>query len=320
MSAPELRRLVAAAQAEQRIPSVAAAVVRDGEIVCSDAVGIAEPGRDATPDDQYRIGSISKTFCAAAVHAAPRRGRARARRPAHRVRARERARARRSAGCSRTPPGSSASRRATSGRRSSRRRATSSSPSSPTSRTCSSRAAASTTRTSPSRSSARSSAASPGSRTRSTSTSGSCARSGWGGRPGARPRRCARGYFVDPYDERLRPESDMEPGATQSVGGLWSTVGDLARWAAFLADPDPAVLKPETVDEMASVQVMVDPGWKVGLRARAPAHARRRPDLRGPRRRDAGLPRGARCSCAPRRRARPCSRTRARARSRRRSR
>ena len=50
----------------------------------------------------------------------------------------------------------------------------------------------------------------------------------------------------------------MEPGATQSVGGLWSTVGDLAV-AAFLADPDPAVLKPETVDEMASVQVMVDP-------------------------------------------------------------
>ncbi len=66
MSAPELRRLVAAAQAE-RIPSVAAAVVRNGEVVYSDAVGIAEPGRDATPDDQYRIGSISKTFCAAAV-------------------------------------------------------------------------------------------------------------------------------------------------------------------------------------------------------------------------------------------------------------
>ena len=74
----------------------------------------------------------------------------------------------------------------------------------------------------------------------------------------------AKGYFVDPYDERLLPESDMEPGATQSVGGLWSTVGDLARWAAFLADPDPAVLKPETVDEMASVQVMVDPAWKGG--------------------------------------------------------
>ena len=50
MSAPELRRLVAAAQAE-RIPSVAAAVVRDGEVVFSEAIGIAEPGREATADD-----------------------------------------------------------------------------------------------------------------------------------------------------------------------------------------------------------------------------------------------------------------------------
>jgi D-alanyl-D-alanine carboxypeptidase len=35
--------------------------------VLSEAVGIAEPGREATPDDQYRIGSITKTFCAVAL-------------------------------------------------------------------------------------------------------------------------------------------------------------------------------------------------------------------------------------------------------------
>src|SRR5262249_2505715 len=36
----------------------------------------------------------------------------------------------------------------------------------------------------------------------------------------------ARGYFVDPWDERLREEADLEPDATQSVGGLWSTATD----------------------------------------------------------------------------------------------
>src|SRR5207249_7188445 len=52
-----------------RLPSVAAAVVRRGELVWSNAVGTAdyEDGRDATPDTQYRIGSITKTFTAAAI-------------------------------------------------------------------------------------------------------------------------------------------------------------------------------------------------------------------------------------------------------------
>src|SRR4029078_189569 len=44
-----------------------AAVYRSGETVWTDAVGIAEEGRDATIDDQYRIGSITKPFPAAAV-------------------------------------------------------------------------------------------------------------------------------------------------------------------------------------------------------------------------------------------------------------
>jgi CubicO group peptidase (beta-lactamase class C family) len=66
--APALDRLIAERQAE-RLPSVAAAVVRKGELVWSGAVGAAdcdEP-RDATPDTQYRIGSITKTFTATAV-------------------------------------------------------------------------------------------------------------------------------------------------------------------------------------------------------------------------------------------------------------
>jgi CubicO group peptidase (beta-lactamase class C family) len=63
-----LDRLLAERQAD-RLPSVAAAVVRKGEPVWSGAVGSAsyEEGRDATPETQYRIGSITKTFTAVAI-------------------------------------------------------------------------------------------------------------------------------------------------------------------------------------------------------------------------------------------------------------
>ena len=69
MSTPEaLDRLLAERQAD-RLPSVAAAVVRDGEIVWSNAIGAAdlEAGRAATADTQYRIGSITKTFTAVSI-------------------------------------------------------------------------------------------------------------------------------------------------------------------------------------------------------------------------------------------------------------
>jgi CubicO group peptidase (beta-lactamase class C family) len=66
--AAALRRIVAERQAD-RLPSVAAAVGRAGEVVWSDAVGAASyaEDREATPDTQYRIGSITKTFTAVAV-------------------------------------------------------------------------------------------------------------------------------------------------------------------------------------------------------------------------------------------------------------
>jgi CubicO group peptidase (beta-lactamase class C family) len=61
-------RLLNDGQARHRLPSVAAAVYRGDEIVWTDAVGIADAGgREATPDTQYRIGSITKTFTAAAI-------------------------------------------------------------------------------------------------------------------------------------------------------------------------------------------------------------------------------------------------------------
>ena len=52
------------------------------------------------------------------------------------------------------------------------------------------------------------------------------------------------GYVVHPFDGTLREEPRPDAGAMAPAGQLWSTVGDLSRWAAFLADPVPAVLAP----------------------------------------------------------------------------
>ena len=64
-----LERLVRTEQREKRLPSVSAAVYRNGELIWDSAVGIADvdAGHEATPDTQYRIGSITKTFTAAAI-------------------------------------------------------------------------------------------------------------------------------------------------------------------------------------------------------------------------------------------------------------
>jgi hypothetical protein len=42
------------------------------------------------------------------------------------------------------------------------------------------------------------------------------------------------------------------------AGQLWSTATDMAKWAAFLTDPAPAVVARETVDEMCTPVVMRD--------------------------------------------------------------
>ncbi|HUY71221.1 MAG TPA: serine hydrolase domain-containing protein [Gaiellaceae bacterium] len=66
--APALERALVTRQAE-RLPSLAAAVVREGEVIWSGAVGLAdcEAEIEATPEVQYRVGSITKTFTAVAV-------------------------------------------------------------------------------------------------------------------------------------------------------------------------------------------------------------------------------------------------------------
>jgi CubicO group peptidase (beta-lactamase class C family) len=80
----------------------------------------------------------------------------------------------------------------------------------------------------------------------------------------------AQGYFVDPYADAVRPEPHSDLGSTAAAGQLWSTASDLARWVAFLADPAPAVLSPETIEGMRQPQVVFDPqtwtlAWGSGL-------------------------------------------------------
>jgi len=65
----------------------------------------------------------------------------------------------------------------------------------------------------------------------------------------------ATGFLVDAYSDHARPEPRTDLGALGPAAQLWSTAPDMARWAAFLADPaavDPAgaVLRPATLDEM----------------------------------------------------------------------
>ncbi|MCA2217848.1 serine hydrolase domain-containing protein [Jidongwangia harbinensis] len=65
----------------------------------------------------------------------------------------------------------------------------------------------------------------------------------------------AVGYLVDPFSDAARPEPQLDLGGVGPAAQLWSTAADMARWAAFLVnpeiiDPDGAVLAADTVDEM----------------------------------------------------------------------
>ena len=81
----------------------------------------------------------------------------------------------------------------------------------------------------------------------------------------------ATGYYVDPYSDRVTVEPELPvEGPAAAMGWLWSTVDDLARWADFLATGRDGVLARETLDEMSRVQTMVDQdrwslGWGLGL-------------------------------------------------------
>jgi CubicO group peptidase (beta-lactamase class C family) len=68
----------------------------------------------------------------------------------------------------------------------------------------------------------------------------------------------ARGYVVHSLGGALHEEPRPDTGAMAPAGQLWSTVTDMAKWAAVLTDPAPAILARETVDEMCAPAVISD--------------------------------------------------------------
>jgi len=72
----------------------------------------------------------------------------------------------------------------------------------------------------------------------------------------------ALGYQVHPHTAVATLEPAFEQRAMAALGGLWSTVADLGRYASFVADPIAEILSPDTVEEMCRPLIMTDvEGW-----------------------------------------------------------
>jgi CubicO group peptidase (beta-lactamase class C family) len=267
----ELARRLRAAQAEQRLPSVAASVFRRGELLWQDATGFADVDAErlTSPETQYRIGSITKTFTAVLVLQLRDAGELSLDDPLT-VHVPESAHAptlgrilAHSSGLQREPPGEIWE-----------------------------------TMTLPSRDELVANAAgaeqllAPGSwwhysnlafallgevvarvtgeawddvlRERVLEPLGLARTTPDAEEP------AARGYFVEPYSDAVRIEPQPDMGGAGALGKLWSTVGDLAAWGSFLVGGDDAVLAPATLEEMSHVRAMVDHerwslAWGTGL-------------------------------------------------------
>jgi CubicO group peptidase (beta-lactamase class C family) len=75
----------------------------------------------------------------------------------------------------------------------------------------------------------------------------------------------ANAYLVEPYADAVRAEQNVIKGAFAAAGSLWSTTRDLARWGRFLVEGADGVLEQETAEEMRRFQSMADlEQWKLG--------------------------------------------------------
>jgi CubicO group peptidase (beta-lactamase class C family) len=263
----ELSRLVREAQSEQRTPSISAAAVGNGEVIWQEALGLADvpAGTEATPDTQYRIGSITKTFTAAAVLQLRDAGALDLDDPLSRhvpEAAHGEATLRRMlthlSGLQREIPGYVWE-----------------------------------TLEFPDRQGLVTGLAqaeqvlTPGGRWHYSNLAFAllgevvARRSGLEYEDYVRERLleplglerttfeqtqpAANGYFVEPYADVVRPEQNVIKGAVAAAGSLWSTTGDLGRWGTFLVDGAEGVLAKETLEEMRRFQSLADlEEWKLG--------------------------------------------------------
>ncbi len=270
--AGELSRAVGTAQSERRLPSVSAAVTRNGEIIWSEAIGLAsvEPRQDAARETQYRVGSITKTFTAAAVLRLRDDGALALDDPVgkHLPRAPDatptiRRLLSHASGLQRELPGT-----------------TWETLGFPTAEELVATLAEAEEVLEAGRHWHYSNLA--------FALLGQVV-AGYAGMPYERfvdqrflqplglgrttwtaVSPSARGYFVEPFADSVRPEPDLDLAGAAAAGQLWSTAVDLCRWGSFLADPDESILDPETVEEMHAVQVIADndrwtSGWGLGI-------------------------------------------------------
>ncbi len=262
----ELERRVRALQAERRLPSVSAAVFVDGEVVWELAVGLADAaaGREATPGTQYRIGSITKTFTAAAVLRLADEGAVDLLAPLREYvpeLSDERVRVKdvlsHASGLQREEPGSSWDEMAFLTRDELLARL------------------GEVGRVLEPRDEWHYSnigftllgelvARATGDYQRTIEEwffgPVGLRRTTWEPDDGA-----AVGYHPEPWSDLLHVERNVDLNAGRAAGQLWSTTADLARWAGFLRDPDPEVLRPETAAAMQRVQTIADhAAWTYG--------------------------------------------------------
>jgi len=77
----------------------------------------------------------------------------------------------------------------------------------------------------------------------------------------------ATGYAVHPYADALLTEPEHDAGAMAPAGQLWTTLADLAAFARFLAGDSPGPLAPTTLAEMREPVVVSDEAkqpWAAG--------------------------------------------------------
>jgi CubicO group peptidase (beta-lactamase class C family) len=84
------------------------------------------------------------------------------------------------------------------------------------------------------------------------------------------PDQRATGYYTDPFTDQVHPEPWPRMNAFDAAGGLWSTLADLGRWAAFLCSGADGVLTETTLAEMARPEIIADLerwtlAWGLGL-------------------------------------------------------
>jgi CubicO group peptidase (beta-lactamase class C family) len=272
--AADLERLVRHEQREKRLPGVAAAVVRDGKTVWEIAVGATNTaaGTETTPDTQYRVGSITKTFTAAAImqlrdagaldledtldrhiDGAPHRPTLR-RLLSH------------TSGIQReTQDDAWLSRRFASAQELVETLGDAEQVLPPGARFHYSNLAFALLGVVVERASGMPYADYV--RTRLLEPLG-LSRIGFDAQLPA-----ATGYLVQEYVEGTLVEADVDTGGWISAGQMWGTVRDLCRWAAFLGDPDESVLARSSVEEMRTVQTIDDhvrwtAGYGLGLALR----------------------------------------------------